>query len=162
MIMVNIEFLEKVQIFQGLRHGQLADILTCCQETAFQPGDRIFAQGEDAVYLWIVKTGGADLRFEAAGSSSPAEHKISTISEAGAFGWSSFASPYKYRLSGYCGDKPSQLVKVDIQRLKAILDKDSDMGYAVMSNVATVVGTRFHEFQEEAVRQRGQDLLGGW
>ena len=36
------------------------------------------------------------------------------------------------------------------------------MGYAVISNVATVVGTRFHEFQEEAAQRRGQDILGGW
>ena len=160
--MVNIEFLEKVQIFQGLNPEQLAAIITCCEETAYQPGAKIIEQGEDAVYLWIVIEGDVELRFDAAGGQSSAEFTISTIHETGAFGWSSFATPSKYRLSGYCGDKPCKLIKIERQHLKALLDNDDDMGYAVMSNVATVVGTRFHEFQEEAVRQKGQDLLGGW
>ncbi len=160
--MVNIEFLKQVQVFQGLNQEQLAEIITCCEETEFKPGDKIFAQGDDAVYLWIVKEGAVDLRFEAAGSSSSAEHTISTIPEAGAFGWSSFASPNKYRLSAYCTNESCTVVKVEREGLKALLDKDADMGYAVISNVATVVGTRFHEFQEEAARRRGQDILGGW
>lgn len=160
--MVNIEFLEKVQVFQGLNQEQLTEILTCCEETAYEPGDKIFEQGEDAVYLCIVENGEVHLRFEAAVDPSSTEHPISTISEAGAFGWSSFASPNKYRLSAYCGDQPCKVIKFARQCLKALLDKDADMGYAVISNVATVVGTRFHEFQEKAVRQKGQDLLGGW
>lgn len=162
MIMANIDFLNQVQAFQGLNPEQLSEILTCCEETGYKPGDKIFAQGDDAVYLWIVKTGVVDLRFKAAGGSSAAEHPISAIPEAGAFGWSSFASPNKYRLSAYCGDQPCTVIKVDRKRLKELLDKDADMGYAVITNVATIVGTRFHEFQEEAVRQKGQDLLGGW
>jgi hypothetical protein len=160
--MVDIEFLKTVQVFQGLGQEQLAEIVHCCEEAAFQPDAKIIAQGEDAVYLWIVKEGSVDLRFDAAGSQSATDYTISTIHETGAFGWSSFATPNKYRLSGYCGDKPCKLIKVERQQLKALLDKDAAMGYAVMSHVASVVGTRFHEFQEEAVRQKGQDLLGGW
>jgi signal-transduction protein with cAMP-binding, CBS, and nucleotidyltransferase domain len=162
MIMVNIEFLKQVQVFQGLNQKQLSEVVTCCEGAAFKSGAKIFAQGDDAVYLWIVEAGTVELRFEAAGGSASAGHTISTITEAGAFGWSSFASPNKYRLSAYCGNEPCNVIKVEREGLKALLDQDADMGYAVISNVATVVGTRFHEFQEEAARQKGQDLLGGW
>jgi CRP-like cAMP-binding protein len=160
--MIDIEFLDKVQIFQGLNHEQLAQIIKFCETAEFQAGSKLFKQGEDAVYLWIVIEGQVDLRYEIAGSSSSEANTISSISEAGAFGWSSFTSPNKYRLSGYCAGKPCKLIKVDRQGLRQLFEKDSDMGYAVISNVATVVGTRFHEFQEETVRQRGQDILGGW
>ncbi len=160
--MVNTDFLKTVQIFQGLNQDQLDQIVDCCEETAYQPGVRIFEQGEDAAYLWIVKEGRVDLRFESTDNPSFAEHPISTISEAGAFGWSSFASPNKYRLAAYSGDQPCTVIKVDRNRLKALLDEDAEMGYVVISNVATVVGTRFHEFQEEAARQKGDNLLGGW
>jgi len=160
--MIDIDFLDKVQIFQGLNHEQLAEIIKFCEEAQFQAGSKLFKQGEDAVYLWIVIEGQVDLRYEVAGSSSSEANTISSISEAGAFGWSSFTSPNKYRLSGYCADKPCKLIKVDREGLRQLFEKDPDMGFAVISNVATVVGTRFHEFQEEAVRQRGQDILGGW
>ena len=162
MIMIDIDFLAKVQIFQGLDQKQLAEIIKFCEEAEFQPETKLFEQGEDAAYLWIVKEGQVDLRFEAPGSASSGENTISSIPEAGAFGWSSFTSPNKYRLSGYCAAKPCKLIKVDREALKQLFEKEPDVGYAVISNVATVVGTRFHEFQEEAVRLRGQDILGGW
>ena len=160
--MITIDFLENVQIFQGLKREQLAEIMKYCEEAEYQPGTRIFGQGERAAYLWIVKEGQVDLRFEVAGSASSQEHPISSISEAGAFGWSSFTSPNQYRLSGYCSGKSCHLIKVDREGLRQLFEKDTDTGYVVMSNVAAVVGTRFHEFQDEAVRLRGHDLLGGW
>ena len=160
--MIDIDFLDKVQIFQGLNRDQLAKILEFCEEAEFEAGSKLFTQGEDAVYLWIVMEGQVDLRYDAAGSGDSEANTISTISEAGAFGWSSFTSPNKYRLSGVCADKACRLIKVDRKGLQQLFETDPDMGYAVITNIATVVGTRFHEFQEEAVRQRGQDILGGW
>ena len=160
--MVDIDFLGTVQIFQGLNREQLAGIINFCEETEFKPGARIFEQGEEALYLWIVKEGRVDLRFEVAGGPPSEANTIASIAEAGAFGWSSFTSPNKYRLSGYCTGKSCKLIKVQREGLRQLFEKDPDIGYVVMSNVAAVVGTRFHEFQEEAARHRGQDLLGGW
>jgi CRP-like cAMP-binding protein len=162
MIMIDIEFLDKAIIFQGLNQEQLTAVIKYCEEAEFQPGAKLFTQGEDAAYLWIVKEGQVDLRFEVAGSATPEEHTISSISAAGAFGWSSFTSPNKYRLSGYCGDMPCRLIKVDRAGLLQLFEEDPQIGYVVISNVASVIGTRFHEFREEAARQRGQEILGGW
>ena len=160
--MIDIDFLDKVQIFQGLDQKQLSEVVTYCEDIEFQPDTKLFSQGEDAAYLWIVREGRVDLRFEAADGASSGAHIISSISETGAFGWSSFTSPNKYRLSGYCGDMVCKLIKVDCKGLRQLCEKDPQIGYVVLTNVAGVIGTRFHEFREEAARQRGQDLLGGW
>jgi CRP-like cAMP-binding protein len=160
--MIDIPFLSNVEILQGLNHEQLTEILKHCQEVEFQPGAKLFKQGEDAVYLWIVREGRVDLRFDSAASPSSKEHTISTIAEAGAFGWSSFTSPNKYRLSGYCVDSTCKLIRIEREALKRLFEDDPNIGYVVISNIAAIVGTRFHEFQEEAARQRGQDLLAGW
>jgi CRP/FNR family cyclic AMP-dependent transcriptional regulator len=162
MIKINIDFLEKVQIFQGLNQGQLAEIAKLCQAAQFKSETKLFEQGEDAAYLWIVEAGRVDLKFDPPGGAASGPNTISSIAKAGAFGWSSFAPPNKYRLSGYCSDKRCKLIKVDREGLRQLFEKDPDIGYLVMSNVAAVVGTRFNEFQEEAARRRGQDLLGGW
>ena len=161
-IMISIDFLDKVQIFQGLNQAQLEQVMNCCEEAEFKAGTKLFGQGEKADYLWIVKEGQVDLRFEIAGQTSSGDNKIASIAQAGAFGWSSFVSPNKYRLSGYCAAKTCKLIKVEREGLKQLFETDPDIGYVVVSNIATVVGTRFHEFQEEAARRRGQDVLGGW
>ena len=160
--MIGLEFLERVEIFRGLNQEQLAEILKCCEEKEFQKEAGLFEKGQDAEYLWIVMEGKVDLRLDFPGLASSEENTISSISETGAFGWSAIVSPNKYRLSGYCTGDGCKLIRVNRKSLLELFQKDSDIGYVVMSNLAGVVGTRFHNLQEEAVRRRGQDMLGGW
>jgi hypothetical protein len=102
------------------------------------------------------------LRIDLSGPASSEENMISSITDTEAFGWSSLASPYKYRLSGYCTANSCKLIKIERESLRKLFELDPDIGYVVMSNIANVVGRRFHNLQEEAAKRRGQDLLGGW
>ena len=160
--MISLEFFKNVEIFQGLNDEQLAEIIKCGEEQEFQHETRLFEKGEKATYLWIVGEGQVDLRFDFPGLASSEENTISSISEAGAFGWSSIVPPNKYRLSGYSSGGGCKLVKVERESLLKLFEKDPDIGYAVMSNLAALVGARFHSLQEEAARRRGQDIMGGW
>jgi len=160
--MIRLEFFKDVEIFQGLNHEQLAEIIKCGEEEEFQPETRLFAKGEKAGYLWIVRQGQVDLRFDFPGLASSEENTISSIPEAGAFGWSSIVPPNKYRLSGYSSGAGCKLIKIERENLLKLFEKDPDIGYVVMSNLATLVGARFHSLQEEAARRRGQDIMGGW
>ena len=160
--MIYLDFFEKVGIFKGLDDRQLAEIEKCCEEEEFQRDAQLFEKGEDAAYLWIVREGRVDLCIDLSGPASSEKNMISSISEAEAFGWSSFAPPYKYRLSGYCTANNCKLIKVERESLRKLFESDPDIGYVVMSNIANVVGRRFHNLQEEVARRRGQDLLGGW
>ena len=62
-------------------------------------------------------------------------------------------APNKYRLSGYSTDGGCKLIKVERESLLKLFQKDPDIGYVVMSNLATLVGARFHNLQEEAARR---------
>ena len=160
--MISLEFFKNVEIFQGLNNDQLAEIMNCSEEETLQQETRLFEKGENAAYLWIVREGQVELRFDFVGLASSEENTISSISEAGAFGWSSIVPPNKYRLAGYSTGGGCKLIKVERESLLKLFEKDSDIGYLVMSNLATLVGARFHNLQEEAARRRGQDLMGGW
>jgi CRP-like cAMP-binding protein len=162
MFMISLEFLEKVGIFEGLDNKQLAEIKKCCEEEEFQRAAKLFEKGEDAACLWIVREGRVDLRIDLSGLASSEENMISSITDTEAFGWSSLASPYKYRLSGYCAANSCKLIKIERESLRKLFELDPDIGYVVMSNIANVVGRRFHNLQEEVAKRRGQDLLGGW
>ena len=160
--MISLEFIKNVEIFQGLNDEQLTEIIKCGQEEVFPHETRLFEKGENAAYLWIVQEGRVDLRLEFPGLASSEENTLSSIPEAGAFGWSSIVSPNKYRLSGYSTGGGCKLIKVERESLLKLFQKDPDIGYLVMSNLATLVGARFHNLQEEAARRRGQDIMGGW
>ena len=45
-----------------------------------------------------------------------------------------------------------------LERIKAF----KDMGYKFMSYIVTVVGYRFHQFQDEVAKRRGEYLMSGW
>jgi CRP-like cAMP-binding protein len=160
--MIHLDFLAEVEVFQGLDGEQLIEIKKCCHEEACDYDTKLISEGEDAVHLWIVQEGRIDLRFDLPGLSSSEESTISSISKAGAFGWSSFVPPYKYRLSGYCASKNCKLIKIEKACLIDLFEKDPGIGYVVMSSMANVVGRRFHRLQEEAAKSRGQDIMGGW
>jgi CRP-like cAMP-binding protein len=160
--MIRIDFLAEVEIFQGLDRGQLTEIEKCCHEQECEFDTELMSEGEDAIHLWLVQEGRVDLRFDLPGLTSSEENTISSISKTGAFGWSSFVPPYKYRLSGHCASKNCKLIRIEKECLMQLFDKDPGIGYVVMSSMARVVGRRFLRLQEEAAKSRGQDIMGGW
>ncbi len=160
--MISLEFFKNVEIFQGLNNEQLAEIIKCSEEEEFQHETRLFEKGENAEYLWIVREGRVELRFDFPGLASSEQNTISSIPVAGAFGWSSIVPPNKYRLSGYSTGGGCKLIKVERESLLKHFKKDPDIGYMVMSKLATLVGARFHNLQEEAASRRGQHIMGGW
>ena len=160
--MISKDFLAEVEVFQGLDSDQLTEIEKCCHEEECEFDTQLMSEGEDAIHLWIVREGRVDLRFDLPGLTSSEENTISSISKAGAIGWSSFVPPYKYRLSGHCASKKCKLIKIEKECLLQLFEKDPAIGYVVMSSMASVVGRRFHRLQEEAAKSRGQDIMGGW
>ncbi len=62
--MVDIDFLKRVGIFEGLEDSRLALILEGSQEKVYQRGERLFRAGEEALCLWLVVDGQVDLRFD--------------------------------------------------------------------------------------------------
>ena len=161
--MASLDFLENVDIFKDLNDDQLTAVQSCCQEEAFGRGDRIFGVDEDPVALWVVKEGEVTLRQDQP-DAPPALRNvtISNLSETMTFGWSSLVPPYKYRLSAYCASRKCLVLKVDKLSFSGLLDKDTRLGYLVMSKLLVVVGTRFHQLREEIIKSLGQDIMNRW
>jgi CRP-like cAMP-binding protein len=157
--MKTIENLNDVEVFKGLDPSQLSAIKDCCQVQTFTEGEKIFGDKENAHFLWAVVEGRVDLRFDLPGRKSSDEMTITTISEGKVFGWSSFAPPYKYRLSAYCSSKDCQLIEINKDKLIKVFDANPLIGYRVMTNVAKVIGTRFQQLQDEVALLGGEIIL---
>jgi signal-transduction protein with cAMP-binding, CBS, and nucleotidyltransferase domain len=159
--MLSIDFLEKSELFKGLNDDQLTAVQTCCQEKDFPRGEMVFVKDQSVEDLYIVLEGQVELRFDMPGRPTSDKNTISSVSEADVFGWSSFVPPYKTTLSAYCA-KNCKIVLMKREGLLSLFEKEPRIGYVVTSNLAKVVGKRFHRIQDEIVSRRGHDIMFDW
>ena len=167
--MVSVELLGTIEAFKGMDRGQLSKLQPNCQEFGFNQGDKLFTEGDSAEHLWIVMDGRVDLRFELpAGRPTSKEHTVSSVNidrkeaVAQTFGWSCFVPPYKMRLSAYCAADRTKILRISKESLLKLFDEDYKMGYVFLTYLITVVGYRFHQFQDVVAKNMGESLLCGW
>ena len=160
--MITLDFLESVDLFKGMDDNQLERILGCCRVADFKRGDRLFAAGKDADFLWVVINGQVELRGDDSGSEAHASSIISTLSESMAFGWSSLVSPFKYYLSAFCTSRTCNVLQVEKNCLIQLMEEDTALGYLIMSRLLGLVGQRFDQLEEEIIKYLGQNIINQW
>lgn len=166
--MISRDFLDRIEVFRIMDDQQLAAVGACCREVDFSCGDRLFAEGSEANHLWFLIDGRIDLRFELPARETSGEHTVSSLSvdepdsPAQAVGWSCFVEPYKMRLSAYCVSPDCKTIRIKKKDLLQLFQKDPGMGYFFMSYLITVVGRRFHHFQDYVAEHLGKNLMSGW
>ena len=160
--MISLDLLEKVEVFTDLNDDQLTVVQGHCRELEFQRGDQIFATGQEPKYLWAVMNGKVELRWELPGRSALAEQAITTLPKFSTFGWSSLVPPYKYRLSAYCATRNCKVMQIERNGLIKLFQKDTVIGYKVMTQLLSVVGARFLNLQDEIAKRRGHDIMNRW
>lgn len=148
--MSDLEFLKRVDSFQGLTDKQLQQVKAGCHQIEFQEGDRIFAEGQTAEHVWVLEDGRIDLRFELPGRPTSDANTISTTEPNATLGYSSFVPPFKYKLSAYCVTRTCRMVRIEKAFLVNLFENDPVLGYAVISNLARVASAHFHQLQRSA------------
>lgn len=148
--MTRHEFMRSVDGFQSLSNDDLAIIETFSKEKEFQQGERLFKEGDAADYLWVVRKGTLDLRFDLPGRETSEENTLSTIRENQIIGWSSLVPPYKYRLSAYCASRQCHAVMIEKDKLLGFLKENPKIGYPVFSAMLRLVGKRFQKLKDSA------------
>lgn len=164
--MPSLDFLENVEAFKGLDDAQLKAIQDGSQIVEFNRDERLFREGAPSNHLWIVKQGEVVLCPEngddAIKSKPVSQLTCSFVSKAQIFGWSCFVPPYQYRLSGYCASRDCKVIKIERNHLETLFETDPVFGYRFMSYILEVVGTQFHQYQDEIAKQQGEDILHQW
>lgn len=147
--------LENIEAFKGFSEKQLAKLRNLCVDAAFSENEQLFAEGDLSTHLWMVTEGRVELRFEIPGKRpATTEQTVSVIeisskkSMAETLGWSCFVPPFRMRLSAYCVSPICRIILIPKDELLKIFEDDPLLGYRFMSYMVTVVGYRFHKFQE--------------
>jgi CRP-like cAMP-binding protein len=161
--------LAKIEAFKNFSEKQLATVKNLCEDVVFNANERLFSEGDPATHLWLVIDGRVDLRFEMPDKRvTTAEQTVSSVkgkpekSVARTLGWSCFVPPYQMRLSAYCVTRTCRIIRIPKEALLKIFEEDPLMGYRFMSYMVTVVGYRFHQFQDVVAKTMGDTMLTGW
>lgn len=156
------ENLAQIQLFQGLSDDQREEIKGLVEDIEFYNRERVFKDGDKADYLWFVREGRVDLRFDLPSRDTSNECTVSTVIKDGALGWSSLVAPYEYKLSAYCEADYVCLARIEREPFLKLLSAHPEIGFKVMGNLAQVIATRFHDLQEEVATQMGHNIMNHW
>jgi signal transduction histidine kinase len=146
------ETLRSSEIFQGLTGEELDKLLPLCQEQFYEAGAVMFCEGAQCNYVQTLRSGKVALETELTISRSAAERAtIDVLSEGSSFCWSALMEPHILTSSGRCLEK-TEIIALDGEKLKALLDENPQMGYKVASNLVKVVASRLQHTKQTMER----------
>jgi len=142
------EALRSSEIFQGLTDDELDKLLPLCQEQSHEAGTVMFCEGAQCNYVQTLKSGRVALETELAISRSAAERAtIDVLSPGSSFCWSALMEPHILTSSGRCLER-IEMIALDGDKLKALLDENPQMGYKVANNLVKVVASRLQHTKQ--------------
>ncbi len=142
--LVSPEWLKKTELFGDLDEQRLTLLSSQSVVKSYPAGQTIFLQGEEATHLFILITGGIDLRVKTRES---IDFMASKIEKEGAvFGTASLMEPFHYNVSAICFE-PSEVLMIDARWLKERMKEDPKMGLEIMKRLATIYFNRLNELR---------------
>jgi CRP-like cAMP-binding protein len=126
-------------------------LMQIAREVSFEPGTRLFEEGQRADRFWIVRTGVVALDLRVPGRRAAV---IESLGHGELVGWSWHFAPYLWRL-GAEATHPVQAWEFDAKAVRAMCAEDPRFGRAVAVWVGRVIVHRLH-----ASRTRLLDLYG--
>jgi signal transduction histidine kinase len=142
------EALRTSEIFQGLTDEELDKLVPLCREQRYEAGAVMACEGPQCNYVQTLKSGKVALETELAISRSGAETAtIDVLSPGSSFCWSALMEPHILTSSGRCLEK-TEMIALDGEKLKALLDENPEIGYKVANNLVKVVASRLQHTKQ--------------
>jgi CRP/FNR family transcriptional regulator, cyclic AMP receptor protein len=133
-----IKTLQGISFLQDIDPDHLQQIATIAEVCVFDARDILFHEGEPAEYVYLVVSGKIVLEL------CPAtiyQKNLMSVGPGEMLGWSSFVEQRNYASTGVVV-APTELVKIDGKKLRAICDKDPEFGYDFMHRIMRALAKR--------------------
>ena len=149
--------------FVGLNDEQIAYIARVSEQTEVKTGDCFFVEGEELDTFYLVQKGSVNLTIGVPASNK--EHKfvdqitrnmdmeqitVSTIREGNIFGWSAIIPPHTSTANAIAATD-CQIVAVNYQDLKPVLENDFEFAYKIAIKAAQTTRSRLRESRMEGL-----------
>jgi CRP-like cAMP-binding protein len=151
--MVSPELLRRYPFFALLTDDQLKAIALIAAEKSITKGTIILKENNPAVKLYILVEGDIDLVFSGGGEGAISNALVGSIAPGESLGVSSLIEPFQY-ISSARATVDCKVVEIDGVALRALLEVDQKLGYAMMRNIAAAVLERLKYTQVELAAAR--------
>jgi heterodisulfide reductase subunit A-like polyferredoxin/CRP-like cAMP-binding protein len=152
------DVIARSSLFAGLSDSARDLVASLGRVVSFQPGQRIFTEGEEARDLYVIYEGRVALEMrppEANGDAAPRSVVVAVLGPGEPFGWSALVPPFVLTMSALCVD-PAVVVAFEGKVLRRLMSLDWEIGYHIMAGLVDLIesrlaGIRAHMAQMRAV-----------
>jgi len=138
-------------VFKDLPHDQLELIAGCAQNAVFDPGDRLFREGDQSDTFFLIRHGIVALDTYVPNRG---QLTIDTVGPGEIVGWSWLVPPYRWHFTGRAVEQV-RAVQFDGACLRGKCDDDTALGYALLTRFAQMLVDRL-----QATRIQLMDVYG--
>ncbi len=151
--MISPELLRRYPYFGQLNDEQLKAIAMIAEEKSFPKGILLVKENTPANKLMLLLEGDIDLVYSGGGEGAVCNALVGSIAPGEVLGVSSLIEPYLYTASSRT-TVPVKVIEIDGVALRALMAKDTDLGYTLMRNTAVAVLERLRYTQVELAAAR--------
>jgi CRP-like cAMP-binding protein len=146
--MISPELLRRYTFFGTLDETQLKALAMISEEETFEKGQTLFEEGHPADIVYFLLEGSVSLYFVAVDDvyhpQARKEFMVGEIDPGEAFAISGLIPPYVYTSTAVV-DRPSRVMKIQAQALRALFVGNCDMGFKMMTKIASAALDRLHD-----------------
>jgi CRP-like cAMP-binding protein len=151
--MVSPELLRRYPFFALLNDEQLKAVAMISEEKTCPKETLLLKENTPANKLFLLLEGDVDLIFSGGGEGAISNALVGSIAPGEMLGVSSLIEPYTY-ISSARATAPVKIVEIDGPAVRALMQVDKLLGYALMRNVAAAVLERLKYTQVELAAAR--------
>jgi CRP-like cAMP-binding protein len=145
--MISPELLRRFPFFGNLENSQLVAISIIAEEETFNSGEEIFQERNPAGSLYLLEEGSIDLYFTVIDNFRPElrqEFSIGEINPGEPFGISALIEPHVLTATARVSF-PSRVIRINAEALRAAMDTDQSLAYALMQKIAKAAIDRLND-----------------
>lgn len=140
---ISPELLRRYPHFAGVSDEGLEQLAMISHERLFDRGEVLFRQYEPSDQLYLLVRGEVDVEFV----TGTGDHRsVDTLVGGDLLGWSALVEPHQAHFSAVA-KKNTRAIAIEADKLRALLDKDPNLGYRLMTAIAHVVSHRLEGAQ---------------
>jgi len=151
--MISPELLRRYPFFALLNDEQLKAIAMIAEEKTYPKETLLLKENTTASKLILLLEGDVDLIYSGGGEGAISNALVGSIAPGEMLGVSSLIEPYTY-ISSARATIPVKVIEIDGPAVRALMQVDKLLGYALMRNVATAVLERLKYTQVELAAAR--------
>lgn len=142
--MIDIIDVASIAVFEGLSEDEVEDVVRCGEVELFDSGEVVIQESKVSSDLYLLLKGRASVEIEIEAYNQRRRERLVILREGDAFGEIAFLNG-KRRSAFVVAYDSIQVLRLDSDKMYALFELQSRIGYVMMMNLAGVLAQRLRD-----------------